>query len=585
MNHTLAPRIQAALDEFQRLCRPDTVVLCDGSDRETQLLTNAMVDDGTLLPLAWPGCHLHRSHPSDVARVEDRTFICSRSADDAGPTNRWWDPAVARENLTDAFDGAMVGRTLYVVPYLLGPEGSPFARLGVQFTDSPYVVLSMRAMTRMGDAAWKALDAGADAVLGFHSTGQLDPQRRWICHFPEDREIWSFGSNYGGNALLGKKCFALRIASAIGRDEGWLAEHMLLVELIDPDGAPHYVAAAFPSACGKTNLAMLQSSLPDWSVRMIGDDIAWLRVGDDGRLWAVNPENGLFGVVPGTSPTTNPIADAMIRRDTVFTNVAVTDDGQPWWEGCGREPGEFLTDWRGVRRSVSDSTEPFAHPNSRFTVPIHRCPNLSPAAAAKNGVPISAILFGGRRHDTMPLVLESLNWRHGVFLGASMASQTTAAAEGAVGTVRRDPMAMLPFCGYHIGDYLRHWVDIGEKLTDPPRLFHVNWFRKGSQGRTLWPGFQHNVHVLRWVVDRTRGRAEAVRTPAGLVPHPSEFARARVPETDLLPALAVDCDEMAVEWESLGNVLETWGPTVPRAVVDEWEALGRRLRPSPARVA
>ena len=579
------PRVQQALERFRQICRPDNVVWCDGSDDEADRLTKLMVDDGILIELAWPGCHLHRSHPGDVARVEGKTFICSHHADDAGPTNRWWDPREARETLEDAFAGSMVGRTLYVVPYGMGPEGSRFARPGIQFTDSPYVVLSMRAMTRMGTVAWEAVSAADDIVFGYHGTGDLDPERRWICHFPEDREIWSFGSNYGGNALLGKKCFALRIASAMGRDEGWMAEHMLLVEVVDPEGQPHYVAAAFPSACGKTNLAMLQSTLPGWQVRMIGDDIAWLRVGEDGRLWAVNPENGLFGVVPGTSPATNPIADAMIRRDTVFTNVALTDDGQPWWEGCGREPGEYLTDWRGIRRPVQGSTEPFAHPNSRFTVSLDRCPNLSGKAKSASGVPISAILFGGRRDDTMPLVLESLQWRHGVYLGASMASQATAAAEGTVGTVRRDPMAMLPFCGYHIGDYLGHWVRIGERLSDPPLVFHVNWFRKDDEGRFLWPGFQHNVHVLRWVVDRTRGRASALRTPAGMVPEARELAASGVDESSVQRLLAVEPDQMAREWDAVGAVLREWGERVPAEIQDEWNALGNRLRPASARVA
>ena len=579
------PVIDTAVEQFSTLCRPDRIHWCDGSDAEALALSEMMLEDGSLIPLAWKGCHLHRSHPNDVARVESKTFVCSHSADDAGPTNRWWNPVEAHRTLREAFEGCMQGRTLYVVPYLLGPEGSPSARVGVELTDSPYVVLSMRAMTRVGKAALETLRPDETPVLGFHSTGQLDPERRWICHFPETREIWSFGSNYGGDALLGKKCFALRIASAIGRDEGWLAEHMLLIEVVDPSGESHFLAAAFPSACGKTNLAMLQSPVPGWTVRMLGDDIAWLRVGDDGRLWAVNPENGLFGVVPGTSPATNPVADAMIRRNTIFTNVAVTDAGEPWWEGCGRDPGDYLTDWQGRRRPSTDVSEPFAHPNARFTVPLDRCPNLSSHANDPQGVPISAIVFGGRRKDTMPLAMQAFDWSHGVFLGASMASQTTAAAEGTIGAVRRDPMAMLPFCGYHIGDYLSHWLEIGNRLRTPPPVFHVNWFRKDGDGNYVWPGFQTNIHVLQWIVERSGHQASAVSTVAGLIPDTSALTASGVEDAAICSALAVDPSEWQAEWESIGLEMARWGPKVPLSLTQQWEALGRRLRPTSVQVA
>jgi phosphoenolpyruvate carboxykinase (GTP) len=579
--------LQKWVDSCIALTEPETVHVCDGSEREYAALLADMVADGTLTALnqaTHPHCYLHRSDPGDVARVEDSTFICSLSEGDAGPTNNWWDPVKAHARLDELFRGAMRGRTLYIVPYLLGPPGSPVSRVGVEITDSPYVVASMRLMTRMGTVAIDQLGTGEDFVSGLHARGDLDPAKRYICHFPEERAIASFGSNYGGNALLGKKCFALRIASALARDEGWMAEHMLILELENPKGELTYIAAAFPSASGKTNLAMLvvppALAAQGWKVRTVGDDIAWMHVGADGRLWAVNPEAGFFGVVPGTSAETNSAALATIQQDTIFTNVAVTDTGEPYWEGKGDDPGEYLTDWRGERRRVADGGAPFAHPNSRFTVAAAHCPTISPNWQDPAGVPISAILFGGRRDTTAPLVLQAFDWQHGVFLGATMGSRTTAAASGATNVLRRDPMAMLPFCGYHMGDYFAHWLAMGAELGDhAPAIFQVNWFRRDSNGAYLWPGYGENIRPLIWIHDRIEGEGYADRTAAGWIPTLAglHMEGLRATPERVYNAARVD----ATEWRNDAAEIEAhftrFGDRLPAALRDQLAALRARL--------
>jgi phosphoenolpyruvate carboxykinase (GTP) len=578
----MATPLEQWVNDVARMTRPAEVVWCDGSEAEYQGLVERMLDDGTLLPLnqrTYPGCYLHRSHPSDVARTEHLTFICTPERDDAGPTNNWMAPQEAKDKVGKLFAGSMQGRTMYVVPYIMGPARSPYSKVGVEVTDSPYVAASMRIMTRMGQVAMDRLGASDDFVPGLHSVGDLNPDRRFILHFPEERLIWSIGSGYGGNALLGKKCLALRIASAMGRDQGWMAEHMLILGLEDPAGEVTYMAAAFPSACGKTNLAMLVSPLEHLGYRVwtVGEDITWMQKGPDGRLWAINPEAGFFGVAPGTSSKTNPNMMGAIRQNSIFTNVAVTPDGEPWWEGMDGPIPPQLTDWRG--NAWSPGQEKAAHPNSRFTTPARQCPSISPHWEDPQGVPISAIIFGGRRARVAPLVYQSFNWQHGVFVGASMASETTAAATSAVGVVRHDPMAMLPFCGYNMADYFRHWLAMGRSIPHPPAIFHVNWFRTDAQGKFLWPGFGQNVRVLKWILERVRGGGKAVDTPIGMIPTPDGLEREGLdlPASTMEELLRIDRSDWENEVASQRKFFESFGARLPQEIQAEHEALAQRL--------
>jgi len=564
--------LKAWVAEIAKLTKPERVVWCDGSDEEWVRLTDEAVSSRVFTPLdpeKWPGCYLYRSDPNDVARVEQLTFICTPTRGEAGPTNNWMAPDDAYRKLGGLFDGAMRGRTMYVVPYVMGPLGSPFSKVGVEITDSIYVVLSMRVMTRMGRPALRVLGASNDFSRGLHSTLDCSPERRFICHFPQDNTIWSVGSAYGGNVLLGKKCLALRLGSYLGRQQGWLAEHMLIMGVESPEGEMTYVAAAFPSACGKTNFAMMipPQRFQGWKIWTVGDDIAWMHVGADGRLYAINPEAGYFGVVPGTNTTTNPNAMKMISHDTVFTNVALTPEGGVWWEGKDGEVPAELTDWLG-KPWKAGSADKAAHPNSRFTAPATNNPVLSKFWDDPQGVPISAIVFGGRRATTIPLVMQGFNWLAGVFFGATLGSETTAAAAGQVGIVRRDPFAMLPFCGYDMGEYFGHWLAMQSAIVNPPKTFLVNWFRKDSEGRFLWPGFGENMRVLKWIVDRARLRVGGQETPFGWVPKAGDLdlSGLDIAHNRVDQATHIDLAEWKTELESIGRFFETLGPTLPKVL-------------------
>ncbi len=575
--------LESWVAEMARLTKPDRIVWCDGSAEEAARLTAVATSEGILEPLnqeKLPGCHLHRSNPNDVARVENLTFICTPTKEEAGPTNNWMPPKDAYDKLGKLFDGSMKGKTMYVIPYVMGPIGSPMSKVGVELTDSVYVVLNMRIMTRMGARALAMLGASNDFNRGLHSVLDCNPERRFICHFPQDNTIWSVGSGYGGNVLLGKKCLALRIGSYLGKKEGWLAEHMLILGVESPEGEMTYVAAAFPSACGKTNFAMMipPKRFKGWKIWTVGDDIAWMRVGEDGRLYAINPEAGYFGVAPGTSNDSNPNAMKTISRDTLFTNVARTPDGDVWWEGKDGPTPHELIDWQG-RPWTPRSTEKAAHPNSRFTAPATNNPCISRFSDDPSGVPISAIVFGGRRASTIPLVMQAFNWLNGVFYGATLGSETTAAATGKVGVVRRDPFAMLPFCGYNMGEYFAHWLGMQSRLLNPPKIFMVNWFRKDKAGKFLWPGFGENMRVLKWIVDRARLRVGGQETPFGWVPKAGDLdlSGLDIHHDRVDDATHVDLAEWKAELESQGEFFASLGTSVPRVLELQRELLLARV--------
>lgn len=578
--------IKKWIDEMKSLTKPDKVVLIDGSEEQLEALRGKAVATGELIKLnqeKMPGCYLHRSAQNDVARVEGRTFICSRKKEDAGPTNNWMDPKETYAKLSKLFDGSMKGRIMYAIPYSMGAVGSKFSKIGVELTDSIYVVLNMNIMTRIGQKVLDSLGDSADFVKGLHSTANLDAENRYICHFPEDNTIWSINSGYGGNVMLGKKCFALRIASNLGRHEGWLAEHMMILGIENPKGEVKYVCGAFPSGCGKTNLAMLippevyrKKGYKTWTV---GDDIAWLRIGPDGRLWAVNPENGFFGIAPGTNEKSNPNALQVTRKNTIFTNVALNaDDNTVWWEGLTKTPPKNLINWKGEKYDP-ESGEKAAHPNSRFTGPAENCPCLSSEFENPDGVPISAFIFGGRRGKTTPLVYQSLDWDHGVFVASIMGSETTAATTGKVGVLRHDPMAMKPFCGYNMGDYWQHWLDMGKKIANPPKIFNINWFRTDENGKFIWPGFGDNMRVLMWMLDRCDGKADAVKTPIGYEPRPEDINTEGLSvDTDTVKSLLdIDEDLWRDEVKDIKEYYKQFGDKLPEKLEKELADLEKRL--------